>query len=194
MNVLALLQKPQDEAASPASPTLEDVYRSHAEFVWASLSRCGIRSGDLDDALQEVFVVVHRKLPSFRGEAQMTTWLYSICLRVASAHRRKTHVRRERDALELHETHSLAPGSPEDDLVEHQRRQVLEQLLDELDVEKRALLVMFEIDELPCEEIAAILGVPIGTVYSRLHATRKAFGRAVDRFRTRAARARETGA
>lgn len=184
MNVFALLKAP-DTAALDA-PTVESVYQCHAEFVWACLQRFGIRSSDLDDALQEVFVIVHKKLPSFRGDARLTTWLYGISLRVASAHRRRGHVRRERVTQDLDHVPYTAAGTAEDELVEHQRRRVLETLLDELDVEKRALLVMFELDELPCEEIAAVLGVPLGTVYSRLHAARKAFTKAVARYRARA--------
>ena len=184
MNVFALL-KTSDEPAPAAAPTVEDVYLIHADFVWRALQRFGVRTPDLDDVLQEVFVVVHKKLPSFRGDAQMTTWLYGICLRVASVYRRRSHVRREKDLEELEERHSVETENPEDHLAEHQRRLVLERLLDELDVEKRALIVMFEIDELPCEEIANILGVPVGTVYSRLHAARKAFAAAVTRFRSR---------
>jgi RNA polymerase sigma-70 factor, ECF subfamily len=184
MNVFTLLKAP---AAAPSlPPSVEDVFRAHAEFVWAALQRFGVRPEDLDDVLQEVFVVVHKRLPSFRGDAQMTTWLYGICLRVASVHRRRSHVRRRRDMRELDETHSIDLANPEDELAARQRRATLESLLDELDVEKRALLVMFEIDGLSCEEIAALLGVPLGTVYSRLHAARKAFAKAVDRFRLRA--------
>jgi RNA polymerase sigma-70 factor (ECF subfamily) len=184
MNVFALL-KTADEPDAASAPTVEDVYRTHADFVWKALQRFGVRAPDLDDVLQEVFVVVHKKLPSFRGDAQMTTWLYGICLRVASVYRRRSHVRREMDREELEERHSVDRESPEDHLAEHQRHLVLGRLLDELDVEKRALIVMFEIDELPCEEIAGILGVPVGTVYSRLHAARKSFAAAVTRFRIR---------
>jgi RNA polymerase sigma-70 factor (ECF subfamily) len=184
VNVFALLKTSAEPAAATAL-TVDDVYRAHADFVWKALQRFGVRAPDLDDVLQEVFVVVHKKLPSFRGDAQTTTWLYGICLRVASVHRRRSHVRREKDTEELEERHSVDRASPEDHLAEHQRMLVLQALLDELDVEKRALLVMFEIDELTCEEIASILGVPIGTVYSRLHSARKAFAGAVARFRIR---------
>jgi RNA polymerase sigma-70 factor (ECF subfamily) len=190
MNVFALLQKASDtpSAALSPSPSVDSVFRTHADFVWSSLQRFGVRSGDLDDALQEVFVVVHKKLASFRGDSQMTTWLYAICLRVASAHRRKSHVRHEHAHAteELDEGHSADLASPEDDLADHQRRRILEQLLDELTVEKRALMVMFEIDELSCEEIAEMLGVPVGTVYSRLHSARRAFQKCVTRFQARA--------
>ena len=193
MNVFPLLQKGSaapdaatSDTADAATPlSVDAVYRAHADFVWSCLQRFGVRPGDLDDALQEVFVVVHKKLPGFRGDSQMTTWLYSICLRVASVQRRRGHVRREEATAELDGEDFAERASAEDDLDEHRRRLVLEQLLDELDVEKRALLVMFEIDELPCERIAEIVGVPVGTVYSRLHAARKAFQKAVARYRAR---------
>jgi RNA polymerase sigma-70 factor (ECF subfamily) len=187
MSVVQTLEKRLDgEPAPPLGETVEQVYHDHAEFVWACLQRFGIRDRDLDDALQEVFVVVHQRLASFRGEARMTTWLYSICLRVAQAHRRRGYVRRELsvDRFTDDTLHDLA--TPEDELALRQRRHVLGAILDELDLEKRALLVMFEIDELPCEDIAALLAVPLGTVYSRLHGARKAFEKAVARYRARA--------
>ena len=174
------------EETSPSSASIEEVYRKHGEFVWASLQRFGVRERDLDDALQEVFVVVHQRLAEFRGDARIRTWLYAICLRVALAHRRRGHVVREKQFEELPELAAHDQNSPEDELLLAQRRRALDQVLDQLDLEKRALLVMFEIDEMPCEEIAAILDVPLGTVYSRLHAARKAFQKAVTRFRKQA--------
>jgi len=173
----------QSEDVSSPTLSVEEVYRQHADFVWTSLQRFGVRDRDLDDALQEVFVVVQKRLSSFRGDARMTTWLYSICLRVAHAHRRRGHVRRELSVDRLQDAIDEDGANPEDELAVRERRRVLETLLDQLDLEKRALLAMFEIDELPCEEIASILGLPLGTVYSRLHAARKAFAKAVARFR-----------
>src|SRR5947207_8334747 len=111
MNFFALL-KTSDEPAAASALTVEDVYLAHADFVWKALQRFGVRTADLDDVLQEVFVVVHKKLPSFRGDAQMTTWLYGICLRVASVHRRRSHVRREKDLEELEERHSVDRRNP----------------------------------------------------------------------------------
>jgi len=105
---------------------------------------------------------------------------------VAHAQRRRGHLHRELSIDPAHDAIDEARTSPEDELAVRERRRVLEALLDELDLEKRALLVMFEIDELPCEEIASILGLPLGTVYSRLHTARKAFAKAVARFRARA--------
>jgi RNA polymerase sigma-70 factor (ECF subfamily) len=180
-----------EDRSSPGSVCEEPnavgrVYRDHADFVWSCLQRFGVRDGDLDDVMQEVFVVVHRKLPSFRGDARLTTWLYSICLRVATAYRRRFRARAEElpgDTWEVAERGERS--DPEGDLALSQRRRALSTILDQLDLEKRAVFVMFEIDELPCEEIAAIMGVPVGTVYSRLHAARKAFQKATTRFRAR---------
>ena len=68
--------------------TFEEAYRAHFAFVWRSLRRLGIREEDAADAAQEVFIVVHRKLPEFAGNSKLTTWLYGICFRVASERRR----------------------------------------------------------------------------------------------------------
>src|SRR6266545_269263 len=187
MTVAETIGKTLDSGEASSLPLrVDEVYRRHVDFVWACLQRFGVRDRDLDDALQEVFVVVHQRLSSFRGDARMTTWLYSICLRVAYAQRRRGHLRRELSVDQVHDTIDEDGTSPEDELAVRERSRVLEALLDELDLEKRALLAMFEIDELPCEEIASILGLPLGTVYSRLHAARKAFAKAVARFRARA--------
>ena len=64
--------------------TFEEAYRAHFAFVWRSLRRLGIREEDAADTAQEVFIVVHRKLPEFAGHSKLTTWLYGICFRVAS--------------------------------------------------------------------------------------------------------------
>src|SRR5262247_1360304 len=85
---------PAEAAARPdgwagGSPmTFEEAYRAHFAFVWRSLRRLGVREEDAGDAAQEVFIVVHRKLPEFAGRSKLTTWLYGVCFRVASERRR----------------------------------------------------------------------------------------------------------
>lgn len=172
-------------AASPTdSLTVDQIHDEHADFVWRSLQRLGVPDSDLEDALQEVFIVVHRKLASFDGSSRLSTWLYGICLRVASAHRNRAHVRRERPTPEIDD----APdehGDPEATLSARQARERLERALDALTPEKRAVLVMFEIEGLPAGTIAEMLGVPVGTVYSRLSSARAAFAEAVKRMERR---------
>jgi RNA polymerase sigma-70 factor (ECF subfamily) len=152
------------------------VHDAHADFVWRSLQRLGVRSADLDDVFQETFLVVHKRLHRFDGSSQMTTWLFGICLRVAAAYRRRAWVRRE---IPTAETPDLVEAPPSDQpdarYAMSQATATLERVLDAMDLERRAVFVMFEIDELPCETIAEVLGVPVGTVWSRLSAARKQF-------------------
>src|SRR4051812_1143348 len=75
--------------------TVAEVFREHAPFVWRALRRLGVREADVEDACQEVFVVVHRRLADFEGRSSVRTWVYGICVRVASDWRKRAHVRRE---------------------------------------------------------------------------------------------------
>lgn len=184
MRVIAELSEevvPREDAHGPT----REVYATHAPFVWASLQRLGVRTPDLDDVLQEVFVVVHRRLTSFDGTAKMTTWLFGICMRVASAYRRRGYRRRETCTEDPIDHAASAAGTPEEDLQTAQARRRLEALLDELDLDKRAVFVMFEIDEMSCDEIADVQGIPVCTVYSRLSAARKEFQKAIARMHAR---------
>jgi RNA polymerase sigma-70 factor (ECF subfamily) len=187
--VVRRLARSSDAPAGAASST-EDVaavYAAHAPFVWATLQRMGVAPADLEDVLHEVFVVVHTRLHTFDGSSKMTTWLYGISLRVARAYRRRPTQRREHvdvDAVDMAGTGE----TPESDAAQAQAKKRLDAVLAELDPDKRAVFVMFEIDELPCDEIADCLGVPVGTVYSRLHAARRAFQEAIVRLQAREAR------
>jgi RNA polymerase sigma-70 factor (ECF subfamily) len=149
---------------------LKEIHDQHADFVWRSLHRMGIRTEDATDLLQEVFVVVHRRLHTFDGTSKVETWLFGICLRVAAAHRRKAHVRREQPTDSIKER--AHEQTPEAMLIAQDRSALLRSLLDTLDANHRVVLVMFEIEELSCAEISEELGIPVGTVYSRLHHAR----------------------
>jgi RNA polymerase sigma-70 factor (ECF subfamily) len=165
---------------------LLSIHEENADFVWRMLQRMGVRDGDIEDQLQEVFVVVHHRLHTFDGSARMTTWLFGICTRVAAAYRRRAHRRREEVVADVPEG-DVDGSSPEDAVIAQQARARLLGILDLMDLEKRAIFVMFELDEVPCESIAEILGVPVGTVHSRLHAARKDFQAALTRFSAREA-------
>ena len=158
------------------------VHREHASFVWRSLQRLGVRGAELDDAHQDVFIVVYRKLSTFdAGSSKLTSWLFGICMRVASASRRKAHHRRELLTAELPEQGSSVETGPEGRMQLRQAAELVDRILDTLDLEKRAIFVMFEMDQLSCQEIADIVGAPIGTVHSRLHAARKEFQEGIKR-------------
>ncbi|MFO0625565.1 MAG: sigma-70 family RNA polymerase sigma factor [Polyangiales bacterium] len=167
------------------SPALdvEAVHAAHGDFVWASLQRLGARDADLEDRFQEVFLVVHQRGGAFEGRSRITTWLFGICLRVMAAHRRRAWVRRERasDALPEHG----GDASPDHDLEAAEARRRLAEILDAMDLDRRAVFVMAVLEEMPADEIATIVGVPVGTVYSRLHAARALFETALRRLEAR---------
>jgi len=178
----------QITSARPALDLVQ-VHEMYADFVWRTLQRMGVQPSDLDDALQEVFVVVHKKLWRFDGSSALTTWLFGICLRVASATRRKAYRYRERlDPDWAESAGESSSGHPETELLEREARARLALVLDELEPARRAVLVMFEVESLPCSEIADQLGIPLGTVYSRLSAARADFLKAATRSKLRAER------
>lgn len=158
--------------------TVETVYRSWARFVWLSLQRLGVRTADLDDACQDVFVVVHKRADTFREGSSMRAWLFGIAVRVAANYRRRAHLRREQQTEpSVVEATPAASGAeqPEALALERERRDLAEAILARLSPVKRAVFVMFHIEEKSCETIADELGQPVGTIYSRLHSARKFF-------------------
>jgi RNA polymerase sigma-70 factor (ECF subfamily) len=159
----------QDETA-----VFSELYRENVAFVWRSLRRLGVRERDVDDVCQEVFVIVHRKLWTFGTNATMRTWLFGIARRVAADHRKRAHVRRETPAApsELDANQGRTPEGS--DAIELRRaRAVLDEILDELDEAKRAVFVLFELEEMPMSEVAKAVECPLQTAYSRLAAARK---------------------
>jgi RNA polymerase sigma-70 factor (ECF subfamily) len=166
-------------------PSLRAVYEEHFQFVWRSLRRLGVREADIPDAAQDVFLVVHRKLPEFEGRSKISTWLFGITMRVARDRMRLAHVRRQIGDEEA----VLAFADENADVgAQAERRQaaaLLESILDGLPIEQRAVFTLFELDGMTGEAIAELLELPLGTVYSRLRLARDAFQRAVARIRAR---------
>ncbi len=162
-------------------PTLRQVFDEHAPFVWRTLRHLGVPESDIEDSCQDVFVAVHRKLDGFEGRSSLRTWIYGICLRVASDRRRRAHVRRELPVAEL-PSRAVEPTQM-DDYERAQARALLAALLDELDEDKRAVFVLYEIEGLAMKEIAEAVGCPLQTAYSRLHAARRLVVAAAQRAR-----------
>jgi RNA polymerase sigma-70 factor (ECF subfamily) len=153
------------------------VYDTHFRFAWRVLRRLGVREADLMDMTQNVFVVVHRKLPGFEGRSEITTWLFGICRRVAIDYRRSARIRREVPA-DAHQIAALPGPEPASDAPDKARLAALaETLLDRLPEKLRVVFVLFELDEMSGDDIAALLDVPVGTVRSRLRLAREAFQR-----------------
>jgi len=117
-----------------------------------------------------VFVTVHRRLASFEGRSTLRTWLYGICIRVASEHRRRPHVRKETPLSEPpHESHEQFAIGPDSNF---EQRSAVQRLLAVLDEDKRQVVVLYEIEGFSMKEVAEIVQCPLQTAYSRLHAGR----------------------
>ncbi len=148
-----------------------DLFVRHATFVATFLRRLGSAPQDVDDLVQETFLVVHRHGGFQPGAAKPTTWLAAIALRLFQNHRRSVRRKLSRDV-------SIEPAEPVDHLALLEARSSLERVeraLLELDTEHRAVFVLFELQDQSCDDIAQALAVPIGTVYSRLHHARRKF-------------------
>ena len=165
----------------------EDLYERHFDVVWSSLRRLGVPVSDLPDVTQEVFVVVHRRLPEFEERAKLTTWLFRICHHAARDRARRAHVRREIADGRSAET-VLEPRDGAERLLERRDDvELFQVVLDGMNEEQRAVFVMFELSEMTGEEIAETCEIPLGTVYSRLRLAREAFRTGVTRVMARRA-------
>ena len=174
---------PAPFAAAMAEHDVEAVYAEHAQFVWRSLRALGVPPAQVDDALQDVFVVVHRRLGEFRGPAQIRTWLFEIARRVASHHRRAAGRAQRTDSLD--EAAAVSdPASVFEEASRHEAATLLLAALADVDDRKRELLVLVELEQVPVADVAAHLGIPLNTAYSRLRLARKAIAAAVAKRRT----------
>jgi len=161
--------------------TPEALFRAHARFVASFVARLGCRPEDIEDAVQEVFLTVHRRGGFEPGVARATTWLAEIALRVVSTQRRSAR-RRLANPDESAVAVAMSPdASPLEAAEQRAALERVERALASLDVDRRAVFVLFELEGESCESIAAGFGVPVGTIHSRLHAARKAFAQAYAR-------------
>ncbi len=155
----------------------------HFEFIWRSVRRLGVPAADADDAAQQVFMVASRRLGEIEPGKERS-FLFGTALRVAAEHRRSIARRREAPSVEREDPGDPGPGP--DELTDRRRaRELLDAILSALDLELRTVFVLFEIEELAAHDIAKLLGVPAGTVASRLRRAREEFQSAVKRWRAR---------
>jgi RNA polymerase sigma-70 factor (ECF subfamily) len=148
----------------------DTVYSQHVGFVWRVLRGMGVADAGVEDAVQDVFVVVHRRLPEFDGRHAIRTWLFAIAYRVAADHRRR--LRRLHVQEPLHEQLSDRAPTPADSAEHSEALQLLDALLGELGDDKRTVLVLAEIEGMTAPEIATVTGASVNTVYTRLRRAR----------------------
>ncbi len=161
------------EAREVVVPSFDEIYEAHFAFVWRVLRTFGVPDAGLDDAAQDVFVVVHRRLPEFEGRSAITTWLFAIARRVAGSHRRKDG-----------RTEPLVdePAGTSDTFAALSRAQAaatVMSILETMDDDKRIVFALVELEQLSVPEVARMLDLKLNTAYSRLRLARHAFELAV---------------
>jgi RNA polymerase sigma-70 factor, ECF subfamily len=177
MPALRADETPADRDAAEA-PSLDGLYRAHAATVARWVAHLGGPRVEVDDAVHEVFLVVGKRLREFRGDAKMTTWLYRITERIVRGSRRRDRLRRWLDLVRRVDVEqSLSPPrlSPIEELERRQSRETVYRILDRLAEKYRRVLVLFELEELSGEEIAALTGIKLATVWVHLHRARALF-------------------
>jgi len=162
-------------------PTFDELYDAHFAFVWRVLRHLGVPAAQLDDAAQEVFIVVHRRLPEFEGRSAPTTWLFTIARRVARDQRARSAAP---PAAPVDALTAPADG-PHEQLARQEAALEVERFLAELDEDKRDVFILAELEQLPAPAIAEALGINVNTVYSRLRAARERFEQLLVRRRAR---------
>ena len=170
-------QVPKPTPVLPDALGFAALFESQGSFVWRVLARVGIPSADLPDVSQEVFLCAHRLLGTFEGRCSVTTWLYGICVRVASTHRRRLLRRREQLTTSPPEVASPISVLSADVAVQRER---LERVLCQLSEDQAHVFILYELEELTMPEVSAALGCPLQTAYSRLYSARKAVLAAFD--------------
>lgn len=163
----------QAVSSPPSAEEFDAIYRAHVDFVWRSLRRLGVRDAALDDATQEVFIVVHRRFRDFRQGSSIKAWLFAIAQRAASDQRR--WVRRKGNLLPLHEDMPTSANSPLEGAMTREASDLVLEFLDQLDEPRRVAFILSDLEQMTAPEIGAALGLNINTVYYRVASARKAF-------------------
>jgi RNA polymerase sigma-70 factor (ECF subfamily) len=156
------------DATAPPRPEFASVFREHYRYVVRLATSVTGNAELARDVAQDVFIAVFRSLPSFRGESSLKTWIYQITLRTAGRHSVR-HKKQPTTGLDL-KLDQLQGGESADTMVTLAE---LAAAFDKLPLEMRTVLSLVEIEGLSHAEVAEVLGVPVGTVASRLHGARR---------------------
>jgi len=164
-------------------PELADIFRSEFSYIWNTLARLGIRSADLEDVAHDVFCQVHLQISAYDPARPLRPWLFGFAFRLASDYRRRASNRLELSgiAIERAANHPAA----DDQLISAEERWLIESALRSVPLERRALLMLHEIDGESIPTIAAALDIPLNTAYSRLRLARADLAAAVRKLEAR---------
>ncbi len=189
---VAPVETPSPEGGAPSDLSFEGLYERWFEDVSRWVRALGAGKADRDDLVQEIFLVVHRRLADFDGQ-NVAGWLYQIARRKVRDHRRLLWVKHlfGNSSLPLVDAMLTTKQNALDELETKQKRELLAQLLEKLNEDQRAAFVLFEIEGNSGEEIAALTGVPINTVWARIHKARKKLQEQAQRLEKRQGRGRD---
>ena len=167
--------------AAAATPAFDfrAVYETQFQYVWHSLRRLGVPDRDIEDLAHDVFVVLYRGRDQVDTARAIKPWLFGICFRVASDYRRRARHRFE--VQSDHEGIADRALPADEQVAERQDKQLILDSLAVLDIDRRAVFVMHDLDGHAMPDIAAALGAPLNTCYSRLRLAREQFTAAVRR-------------
>jgi RNA polymerase sigma-70 factor (ECF subfamily) len=157
--------------AEATEPSVAELFKAHAGFVWRVLQHLGVSSADVEDATQEVFVVVHRRLADYCEREKVRSWLYAICARVAKDHRRR--IRRRREEVTDAPPEQWCPPPQAAALANQQSLELGERLLLALPEKQRTVFMLYELEQMSMPEVALAVGCPVQTAYARLHKARE---------------------
>ncbi len=163
---------------------MEQIYVEHVAIVWRGLRRLGVPEASVEDAVQDVFLVAHRRLADFEGRSSLKTWLYGIALRVAKDYRR-AQVRQAHKVERLAQILSVSPAAAQTPIGEAERReanQVLHAILAELNEDHREILVLVELEDFSVRDAAAALHLHVRACQRRLRAAHAAFEKKLARY------------
>lgn len=181
--------EPTDERETPLAQVdreLAALFDQHASFVWRVLQLLGVPRDEVDDAVQEVFLIVLRKLPEYEERGGAKAWLFTIARQVASHARRSTRRRLRRERSE--DVSPIASDDPHAALERSEAARFVQAFLSKLDANQATVFHLAEIEGMSAPEMASCLGVGVNTVYGRLRLAREQFERALQRQREREAR------
>jgi RNA polymerase sigma-70 factor (ECF subfamily) len=169
--------------------TFDEIYDELFPFVWRSVRRLGVVDSAVDDVVQDVFIVVHRRLAAFEGTGAMKSWLFGIVLRVVKDLRRT--LRRKPAQLggsaatddDVDGMADRASNNPHESLAKAEAVKLLHVALDAMPDERKEVFILSELEQMTVPEISVAIGANVNTTYSRLRAARADFERAVLRAR-----------
>jgi RNA polymerase sigma-70 factor (ECF subfamily) len=168
--------------AVPTRPDFRTIFERELGYVLATLRRLGVARADVEDMAHDVFVAVLKQFDSYDPSRPVKPWLFGFAFRVASHYRRKT---RRVVALEAPERLVDSGERPDAHVETTRKREMVQMVLEEIELDRRAVFVLHDIDECTGEEIARTLEIPLGTVYSRLRLAREDFAAKMKRLEAR---------